>query len=139
MAIIEIRKITDEPQEIGEYADFLIGLLLREGAGVIETEYKRRRNANENDSVTWVYRSRKTGEKKTIWTSFGLAFRPALANIGWRFLNNPYHGHINFRVHYQDETDVRKAGFGLFLCNESETGVWLKLYRRYSPLENEAG
>ncbi len=66
MAIIEIRKLTTEPQDISEYADFLLDILLKEDAGVIETDYKRRQNDSKSDNADWVLTSHLTGEKKIV-------------------------------------------------------------------------
>lgn len=111
------------PTNVADTVDFLFGWLLGAPWGVLEA-------ANEREEfVAWRFKPRRSGDTHTVLEIPRVTFRLVLAPLGFRFLNDPYRGHALFSASFEGDTEATPIRFSLFLCNEVETGVWIKIYR----------
>lgn len=128
MKTIELQKIELEPgdEEFRLYPDFLAGLLIKLGIGVIEAT----RASNDNKRIDFIFISHQTGERKVVGAIGNGFFRPMLARLGPRFGASDmlYMGHTLFACEEVHEKQKRMHRFSLFVCNEPAMGIWMKLY-----------
>ena len=127
MEVLTIKHVAEEPvNNLSVYPDFLIGRLINEGIGKIESHI----DPTDRDHVYWRFTSRRTGEQKTLssCTIGTYQFRPLLARFGFLLGGSPYAGHAHFGIHYENEDEARPEVFSYYWSNEPETELWLKLY-----------
>lgn len=113
----------DAPTTVADTADFVLSWLIGAPWGVLEAADER------GSSVAWRFKPRRSSEIHTVCAIPRVAFRPILAPLGRRFLNNPYRGQALFSASFEGDLGAIPIRFSLFLCNEAETGVWIKIYR----------
>ena len=127
MEALVVKRIVEEPlDQLADYPDFLIGLLIKEGMGKIENHV----DPIDKDHICWRFTSRRTGEQK-ILLPYGIGsyqFRPLLARFGFKVEASPYAGHAHFSVQYEGESEPRPEFFSYYWSNEPETEYWIKLY-----------
>lgn len=120
---IVLRRIASEPEQVVLYPDYLVGLLLQHGRGMLEAEPQRL-----DVPIDFRFRHDRTGLNESVWQCPGFMFRPLLARFAHLVGVNAYSCHAFFQVQFDGETDPIGAGFSLFLSNTSISGYWMKLY-----------
>lgn len=88
---ITIKRVVSEP-EPADLPDFLIGLLLAQGNGLLEAEARRWDNP-----IAWSYMRQGTDTRETLYSCPPDLFRPVLARLASR-VGTPFHqlGHTFF-------------------------------------------
>lgn len=129
MQIVAVKKIEASPKTssmdfVVNYADFLVFHLIQQGPGRLESYF----TPDEPSKISWRFTPRRAGQQASVVLSEASFFRPLLARIGWKYLNNPYGGHARFGIQFEGDNEPRPERFSLYQCNEMETACWLKIY-----------
>jgi len=122
------------PAEPGTLPDYLIGLLLSRGNGLLDAE------ATRGDSdIEWVFTRQGTATGESLYSCPPQLFRPTLATFASR-LNIPRHaGHTFFSVRYENEAAACPGRFSFYLSNTGISGYWAKLFLYgVPPSENQS-
>ena len=104
-------------------ADYLLCRMIEEGPGCVEDHYQPERKVTD-----WRFFSRRRKEETVLFSTEGSFFRPFLAHFAGKCGISPYGGHTRFRVRFDGEEGPCPERFELFLCNQMETGCWMKVY-----------
>lgn len=111
------------PMQAATVPDYLIGLLLRQGNGLLEAESVR-----EDRPIDWRYTRLGQDVPETLYSCPPLMFRPTLGTFASKLAMSHSAGHTFFRVRYENEKAACRGRFSFYWSNSMISGYWAKLY-----------
>jgi hypothetical protein len=111
------------PSEPAAISDYLIGMLLAQGNGLLEAE------AHPTDSaIEWTFTPMGDDTRENLYSCPPQLFRSTLAAFTSKLKVSTYAGHTFFSVRYENEAAACRGRFSFYWSNTAISGYWAKLY-----------